>query len=147
MKKVFRFGNRKTRALKRDGGVGADRLGDRPKQALAFAKRAAKSAKTWPDLHNALYGIGGKLTELFPDSADRSAFAGTIQFKQIAELLEGLPRKPDEEQGGPEEANGRILVRVPRSIHRALLAEAETEGISMNQLLMAKLSLQLRALV
>jgi len=147
MKKLFRVGSKEATALKPGGASAVDRLGDRPTQALAFAKRAAKSAKTWPDLHNTHYGIGGKLTELFPDSADRSAFAGTIQFKQITELLGGLPRKSGEEKIGPDEANGRILVRVPRSIHRALLAEAEAEGISMNQLLMAKLSLQLRALV
>jgi predicted HicB family RNase H-like nuclease len=46
-----------------------------------------------------------------------------------------------------ETANGRILVRVPRSLHAALLSEADAEGVSLNQLIVAKLTVQLRAAV
>jgi predicted HicB family RNase H-like nuclease len=43
--------------------------------------------------------------------------------------------------------NGKIAVRVPRSIHAALLAESKAEGVSLNQLIVSKLAVQLRALV
>jgi predicted HicB family RNase H-like nuclease len=38
-------------------------------------------------------------------------------------------------------------VRIPKSLHAALLAEAEAEGISLNQLCLTKLAVQLRAAV
>jgi predicted HicB family RNase H-like nuclease len=43
--------------------------------------------------------------------------------------------------------NGAISVRLPRSVHAALLAEAEAEGVSLNQLCLSKLVAQLRAVV
>ena len=42
-------------------------------------------------------------------------------------------------------ANGAISVRLPRSVHAALLAEAQAEGVSLNQLCLSKLVAQLRA--
>ena len=44
-------------------------------------------------------------------------------------------------------ANGSISVRLPRSVHAALLAEAKEEGVSLNQLGVSKLVAQLRAVV
>jgi predicted HicB family RNase H-like nuclease len=44
-------------------------------------------------------------------------------------------------------ANGAISVRLPRSVHAALLAEAKAEGVSLNPLRVAKLIAQLRAVI
>jgi hypothetical protein len=115
-------------------------------QLLAFAKRQAKHCKTWIDLHNQVYGIGGKFVELFPQPGDRAAFAKTPQYREIAELLAGLPRRVDA-QPTEGEASGRFIVRMPPSMHAALIAEAEREGVSLNQLCIAKLAPQLKALV
>jgi predicted HicB family RNase H-like nuclease len=38
-------------------------------------------------------------------------------------------------------------VRLPRTVHAALLVEAEAEGVSLNQLCVAKLVAQLRSVV
>ena len=46
-----------------------------------------------------------------------------------------------------EKANGAISVRLPRTLHAALLAEAKYEGVSLNQLCVVKLALQLVAAV
>jgi hypothetical protein len=128
-------------------------VGDRAKLALTFARRRSKSADSWIDLHNALYGMGGKCTELFSTQADRTAFAGTREYQEIARLLDALPDAESATDNNrnsakaAETANGRILVRVPRSVHAALLSEAEAEGVSLNQLIVAKLTVQLRAAV
>ena len=39
-----------------------------------------------------------------------------------------------------------LLSIIPQSLHAALLKEADQEGVSLNQLCVAKLSLQLREL-
>ncbi len=114
-------------------------------EALAFARRKAAESRDWRGLHNALYGIGGKLGELFPTQAERARFVKTEQHREIVALLEEL-------QGGdgPDplpEASGRFVLRLPRSLHAALMEEAKAEGISLNQLCVAKLATQLRAAV
>jgi len=38
------------------------------------------------------------------------------------------------------EYNGKILVRVPKSLHRDLLAQAKNEGVSLNQFIVYKLA-------
>ena len=40
----------------------------------------------------------------------------------------------------PAEKSGRILLRIPRSLHASLLREAEAEGVSLNQLCATKLA-------
>lgn len=117
-------------------------------QALDYAVKQSKTARNWTELHNALFGIGGKISELFPKVKDRAAFAGTSQFGQICELIAELRKRCGDPPAVPlAPANGAISVRLPRSIHAALLAEAQTEGVSLNQLCVSKLALQLRAAV
>jgi len=62
-------------------------------QLLAFAKKRAGTCKTWIDLPNAVYGIGGKFGELMPTRSERAAFVETPEFRQIADLTAALPRE------------------------------------------------------
>jgi len=52
-------------------------------QSLVFATKAAESAETWIDLHNALFSIWGRCAQLFPTRAEPTAFQKTIQHKEI----------------------------------------------------------------
>jgi antitoxin HicB len=58
-------------------------------------------------------------------------------------LIDGLPEPPV----GPQrrEYSGKFNIRVPKSLHAALASEAEAEGVSLNQLVVAKLALHLHA--
>ena len=38
------------------------------------------------------------------------------------------------------EYNGKILVRVPKTLHRELVTKAKTEGISLNQFILYRLA-------
>ncbi|MEX0713752.1 MAG: toxin-antitoxin system HicB family antitoxin [Pirellulales bacterium] len=111
----------------------------RAKEALAFARQQAESAKTWIELSNALYGMGGKCGELFPTASDRAKFAKTPEYKEMAEILAALPGA----RSG-DVPSGQLRVRMPRSIHAALIEEAKAEGVSLNQLILSKISFQLR---
>jgi hypothetical protein len=123
-------------------------VAEKARQVLAFAQQQAEQAEDWIALHNALFGIGGKATELFPTEADRTAFSKTAECKRIFALMDTLPQPAVREL--PEllaTANGAISVRLPRSVHAALLVEAKAEGVSLNQLCLSKLVAQLRAVV
>jgi hypothetical protein len=118
------------------------------RQVLAFAEQRATEVADWLELHFALFGVNGKATELFPNEDERSAFLRSPQYKRILALMDTLPRPPDKEvREFVSSANGAISVRLPRSVHAALLAEAKAEGVSLNQLCLSKLVAQLRAVV
>ena len=106
---------------------------------MDFARQQAASASHWIEFHNALFGIGGKVGELFPTQAERIAFGKTPEKKLIDQLLEELQ---DDDDGLPD-AGGKFLLRLPKSLHAALVKEAEAEGIRLNQLCVAKLATQL----
>ena len=77
-----------------------------------------------------------------------TALCRTGEYKRILALLDQLPAPPVKEFGELlASANGAISVRLPRSVHAALLAEAKAEGVSLNQLCLSKLVAQLRAVI
>jgi hypothetical protein len=61
--------------------------------ALRIARELAHEAKSATDLHNAFFGIGGKLAELFPTRAEREAFAKTPEYEEIVRLRAALPQR------------------------------------------------------
>ncbi len=96
------------------------------RQVRDFAEHRVQAAADWVELHNALFGLGGKATELFPTEAERTAFSRTKEYKRILALMDGLPAPPVKAFGELlASANGAISVRLPRSVHAALLAEAK----------------------
>ena len=120
----------------------------RARQLLEFAEQRAAQAADWLELHNALFGLGGKANELFPTEAERTAFSRSPERKRIFALMDGLPSPPV--KGFVEllaTANGAISIRLPRSVHAALLAEAKAEGVSLNQLCVAKPITRVRTVV
>jgi hypothetical protein len=118
------------------------------RQTLAFSQEFAKNASDSAQFSNALFAPRGKATVLFPTEAERTAFCKTREYKQILALMDALPRPTA--NGFVDmvpSANGAISVRLPRSVHAALIAEAKAEGVSLNQLCLSKLVAQLRAVV
>jgi predicted HicB family RNase H-like nuclease len=89
-------------------------------------------------MHNTLFGPAGEISKLFTTQSARTAFLKTPEAAQIYEMIEALPEEKPE-------PSGRILVRVPKSVHASLLAEAEREGTSLNQLILSKLCIDLKA--
>ena len=110
---------------------------------LTLARKLVETpGLTWVEANNAIYGPGGPFVRLFPTKSDRAAFATSKERKQIDELIDSLPDPPV----GPQrrEYSGKFNVRIPKSLHAALASEAEAEGVSLNQLVLAKLSLHLQ---
>jgi hypothetical protein len=118
------------------------------RQVLEFAEQRAREAADWMELSNALFAPDGKATEAFSTPGEKTAFCKTAEYKQILALLDRLPSPQLQEVADlTAKANGSISVRLPRSVHAALLAEAEAEGVSLNQLCVSKLVGQLRSVV
>lgn len=92
-------------------------------------------------MHNALFGIGGLCGQLFATVEERTAFTDTPEYKEIMTLVDAAGG-----YGGPAtDATGKMILRLPKSLHAALRQEAEHEGVSLNTLVISKLSTQLAA--
>ena len=105
-------------------------------------KLAETPGLSWVEGNNAVYGPGGPFARLFPSARDRAAFAKTEESRLLDQLIDSLPEPPV----GPQrrEYSGKFNVRVPKSLHAALASEAAAEGVSLNQLVVAKLALHLQ---
>src|SRR5207245_161508 len=66
-------------------------------------------------------------------------------YKKISAIRENLMRKFGTTKGGTPEKSGRMLVRLPKSLHKSLDIEAKSEGVSVNQLVVSKLSLPIQS--
>jgi HicB-like protein involved in pilus formation len=111
------------------------------------AEQIASSVETWADLSNALFApFNGLLTQAYPTPAERRAFTKTPQYRRINSLLEEAIETFGLVEGATPKKSGRFVVRLPRSLHAALEREADQEGVSLNQLVVAKLALQLSTL-
>ena len=121
--------------------MGKRSMKSRAQELLNFARTLKDSGLTWVEANNSIYGPGGRFVKLFPTQTDRVAFARTEESRKIDELIDSFP-EPDV-RSSREEYSGKFVVRVPKSLHAALAAEAETEGVSLNQLVVVKLAVQL----
>ena len=108
-------------------------------QALEIAREVAATATDWVEFWNALFGITGRLTEMFPTQAERAAFDRTKEGKEIMAMLERLQQTADD-KAEPPVSNGEFVLTLSKSLHAALAAEAQRTGINLTALCLAKLS-------
>jgi hypothetical protein len=65
-------------------------------QALDYVRQTAPKCDTATDLHNAFWGIGGRLGQLFTTREAREQFMRTPEYAQIVKIWESLPWYWDE---------------------------------------------------
>jgi len=111
---------------------------------LEQAKQLAEQFKTWADLSNALFDpFTGLVSRTFPDRQERKAFSKTAVCNALHDLVQEKMTQTGLVEGAEPQKSGRFVVRLPRSMHAALEREAEEEGTSLNQVVLAKLAVQL----
>jgi hypothetical protein len=116
-------------------------------RVLKQAQDAARAVESWADLSNALFDpVNGLLIRAYPTRAEREEFLKTPQYRKIRELLAGAIDRFGLVEGATPVKSGRFVVRLPQSLHAALEREAAKEGVSLNQLVVAKLAVQLNTL-
>ena len=101
----------------------------------------------WMDFSNKFFGIENKYIP--KDEAERKEFLASPEYKEIQnmkfKLEESQPdvTEPTEPVEPKKNYSGAISIRVPKSLHRSLVEEAVREGVSLNQLILAKISASL----
>jgi predicted HicB family RNase H-like nuclease len=113
-------------------------------EILEVVREASKAAPSWADLVNAIFHPeSGVLSKVFKTADERRAFVATEEYKEIKRFIEAAQDRTGFAKGAEPTKSGKLLVRLPRSMHEALDAEAERESVSLNQLVVAKLAVQL----
>lgn len=114
---------------------------------VEFARQVAEEEAIWADWHNRVFGAGGQFAEIFPTESEREQFFLSAYYVQIEKLSERLREGMSiKDYTIPvTTASGKFVVRIPQSLHEALVVEAKNEGVSLNQLVSAKLAVSLRA--
>lgn len=134
----------------RTGATKDAALETRANNVLHYALNAGSRTNNWMEIFNAIFSEGGKVDEQFPAESERIAFSKTPQHKKIFKLLSDLRKQhgdASEEEMAKTNASGAFNLRLPKALHAALVHEAEEQGVSLNQLCLAKLAVQLRRAV
>jgi predicted HicB family RNase H-like nuclease len=110
-------------------------------EILQAARREAATATSWADFSNFLFDPEeGLIPGLFPTEAERRRFIKSPEYAELTKLTEEVQERTGLIEGAVPQKSGKFLVRVPRSLHASLQAEAQREGVSLNQLVVAKLA-------
>ena len=111
---------------------------------LDEARRDFEDNMNHLDFHNKYLGVGNKYIP--HDKGEREEFMKTGIVREIQKMVYELQQRqpdvffPDELDG----YSGNFVIRGPKSLHMAIVKEAEAEGVSLNQLVVAKLAVSLK---
>lgn len=122
----------------------------RAAKMLTHAEELAAATTDWMEVSNGVFGTGGLFSRLFPTQEDRLAFVSTPQRHKIFDLLHQLRERHGDRRAADNVAStssGSFRLRLPSALHAALVAEAKQQGVSLNQLCLTKLAVQLNEAV
>jgi predicted HicB family RNase H-like nuclease len=92
----------------------------------------------WITFFREVLGVDGIIRKLFSSAEDLAAFEKTEEYAEIQQMLARLRERSGANADGKEPTRV-ITVRLPKSLHESLRAEAHDRKTSMNQLCISKL--------
>jgi len=92
----------------------------------------------WVAFFREVLGVDGLIRRLFPTPEELAEFEKTAEYAEIQQMLARLRERSGAGLDGKEPTRV-ITVRLPKSLHESLRAEAHDRKTSMNQLCISKL--------
>ena len=123
-------------------------MASKGKTLLQLAREEAAKVETWADLSNFLFDADdGIISKAYPVGPERTEFMKSPEYEAIRQLISEVRDRTGLIEGATPKRHVFTRFFLPRSLHAALETEAEREGVSLNQLVVAKLSMQMSHLV
>ena len=110
----------------------------RAASVLQVAERLHAMAPDWVVYFREVLGVEGIVRRSFPTPSALSHFECSPQYARIREMLDDL-RNRQRERPASRESQRVVTVRMPRSLHESLKAEADDMRVSINTLCISKL--------
>lgn len=112
---------------------------------LERAKELSKSAKSWTEFADAVSNQRtGLVATILTDPMEKQAFYDSPEYEKLSALRQSIIEKLGVVDGVGAPKSGKMLLRLPKTLHSSLESEAKREGVSLNQLAVSKLSVTLR---
>lgn len=121
-----------TIATKAPGG------GHGPRAVLEVAERLYATSPEWIVFFREVMGLDGIVRRTFATPETLLQFECSPEYARIREMLDDL-RQRQQERAQVREAQRVVTVRMPRSLHETLKAEAQEMNVSINRLCISKL--------
>jgi predicted HicB family RNase H-like nuclease len=97
-----------------------------------------KEGTDWATFFREVLGVNGIVHRTYPTPESLAEFEKSAQYQEIQQMLSKL-REKNSAVPMSDEPTRVITVRLPKSLHEALRAEAHNRQTSMNQLCISKL--------
>jgi predicted HicB family RNase H-like nuclease len=111
---------------------------ERKVTAQRIAGEMFQQQPDWIAFFREVLGVDGLVRKLFTSAEELAAFEKTEEYAEIQQMLARLRERSGANADGKEPTRV-ITVRLPKSLHESLRAEAHDRNTSMNQLCISKL--------
>ncbi len=111
---------------------------ERCDQAFSLANDLFGHAPTWICFFREVLAVGGLTHCLFATPEEYAEFMMSTHYDQLQQMLTAL-RSRDLPENDPNDPQRMITVRLPKSLHESLCAEAGALNISINKLCISRL--------
>lgn len=112
---------------------------DQRREAVTQALRLSRAVRDWEAFFKQVMGVDGLIYHLFPTADQRRQFETTSEYVEIQHILAEMRGRPQKRNLVNREKTKMITVRLPESLHAALMQEANDLNTSMNKLCISKL--------
>lgn len=109
-----------------------------PQAVLEVAEQLFATSPEWLVFFREIMGLEGIVRRTFQNPEALLRFECSPEYARIREMLDEL-RQRQQDQPAPRESQRVVTVRMPRSLHETLKAEAQQMRVSINSLCISKL--------
>lgn len=114
---------------------------DNLKKMVEEARADFAANMNWMDFSNKYFGVGNPYTP--KKQSYRKKYIESEEYKEVQDMKFKLAEQQPNVIRPEATFSGSFVVRVGPEVHQSLVEEAETAGLSLNALCLAKLSIPL----
>ena len=114
-------------------------MNEQRQDVFRVADEIFRQRPSWVTFFREVLGVDGIVRQVHSSPEALSHFEQTAEYQKIQQMLAKLRENDADLPGGPREPTRVITVRLPKSLHESLRAEAHDRHTSMNKLCISKL--------
>jgi hypothetical protein len=114
-------------------------MSEQRQDVFRAADEIYRQRPSWVTFFREVLGVDGIVRQIYSSPETLAQFEQTPEYQRIQQMLAKLRESDSDLPGGPREPTRVITVRLPKSLHESLRAEAHDRRTSMNKLCISKL--------